>query len=886
MFLFYHSKQNDENKDYYKGILFEKLIAEYLNACGYDSELRRKRNSLEYDILGTDRPTKLKIIGEAKAHDKTISGQIFTSFVGKLIPEGLFEKKIKGIFISTSSLSPDADDYYHKIRNYGVISITGQDLFKAIKSELGFINSSILSTHIEKLGYRFVTDYILATDTGYYSIVIAKAKTSGTPSYFSVFQDDGTLNTDSTFLNSLKSNVSELQALEPIIGAKPYLKRNERIIAEGLTVGTNWIDYRLPAGPNFFIGREDFILRIKKHIEANDNNNIIQIKSRSGVGKSSVLAYLEKYFKEANYKTELHDARDIKSPLDIYSIIQRFTDSSSIPKDMKDVALQLKSLNDNSKIAKAIFMVDQFESTFSNPMIFSTYENIANIALNYSGRIFILFARKNDQLTTYDDSKISLERINSFSQSFVLNDFLKNEAISLIEKIKEESSVNISPAVLAYVLEFAQGFPWLLKRTMAHIIRLVSSGIGQGELFAASLKLNDLFNEELEELDEIERDYLYRIANRLPADYNQLQRQFDEDPFLPKVLDKLTRSRLLRLSGSTYDTYNDVFKEYLKYQKLPEFRQPIIYRMYPNGVITPFHKLVKLSSFDLNYLKSEFNLSKGSAFNLLRELSNLNLIRNYENKWIVPQTVKDIYKNGRLGEYIRRQLLENNTVSHLVSLAAQNEPLHSDNLANFLSEQFPFVEASVKTWKTYATMMKAYLTATKILVLDKNGYLVPPPEERKLIVESLGNLSNLITYNRRQNYEFFLPSVRLNKLDECLIELKLGHWPKKRAQLKALSDLKKGGWVVEQEIIVNDIEELHEQAAELISTQKHKEIYTAAIKGEYLLPVARKILGENYSSETLKWRIKILLSWAKQLDIIPNKRYKYEKRSKRNKKMV
>ncbi len=116
---------------------------------------------------------------------------------------------------------------------------------------------------------------------------------------------------------------------------------------------------------------------------------------------------------------------------------------------------------------------------------------------------------------------------------------------------------------------------------MAHLLRLLESGVSQRDLFSAGLQLDDLFNEELEGLDEIQRDYLFRIAARLPADYTQLQRQFDEDPLLTSVLDTLTQARLLRLTGATYDTYNDVFKEYLVYRKLPEFRQPIIYRMYP-----------------------------------------------------------------------------------------------------------------------------------------------------------------------------------------------------------------------------------------------------------------------------------------------------------------
>lgn len=98
MFIFYHSKQKNDNKNYYKGILFEQLLKEYLENLGYKVELRRKQNSLEYDLEGTSSVTKRKIIGEAKAHGNNISGEILSSFVGKLIPLGLIEKKLTVYF--------------------------------------------------------------------------------------------------------------------------------------------------------------------------------------------------------------------------------------------------------------------------------------------------------------------------------------------------------------------------------------------------------------------------------------------------------------------------------------------------------------------------------------------------------------------------------------------------------------------------------------------------------------------------------------------------------------------------------------------------------------------------------------------------------------------
>src|SRR5271170_3679131 len=171
---------------------------------------------------------------------------------------------------------------------------------------------------------------------------------------------------------------------------------------------------------------------------------------------------------------------------------------------------------------------------------------------------------------------------------------------------------------------------------MAHILRLVSSGVPQAELIPSALRLDDLFDEELEELDEIERDYLIRIAQRLPATYQDLDRAFEEDKHLPEILDKLTRYRLFRLSGSTYDTYNDVFKEYLVYKKLPDFRLSFMYRLGPASVMKPFRQVSDLGSFTTEQLRSKLGLAQGSAFNLIREFRNLGLIDKEGDHWIVP----------------------------------------------------------------------------------------------------------------------------------------------------------------------------------------------------------------------------------------------------------
>ncbi len=480
------------------------------------------------------------------------------------------------------------------------------------------------------------------------------------------------------------------------------------------------------------------------HLTNNDIPHVIQIKSRSGVGKSSFISYLENKLSENDYITELHDSRDVKTIYDVFSLVGRFCKTKDIPTNFIEIDKQLNILQESLSDKRAVFFVDQFESTFVNPDIYECYEYVANSITRVSGNIYIVFARKNDQLTTYDDTKVSLTRINSISKNYTLPDFERSESISLIEKINENNDNILSKEILPYIIEFAQGFPWLLKRTIAHVLKLTKQGESQRELIGAGLKLHDLFEEELEGLDEIEKDYLTKIAAKLPADFKELQYQFDEDPMLIRVLDKLTASRLVRLSGSTYDTYNDVFKEYLVYKKLPEFRQHTIYRMYPSSIISQFHKLMNLNKLDITTIKIELDLSEGYAFNLVKELRNLDLLDLAKGGgWIIPTNVRDIYSQGQLAGYLRRKLMDNHLVEALISKILFGETVSENDIPDYFSQSYPFIEASDKTWRLYSTILKSWLLSLKILKIDKSGVLTISDVNHSEASAELGNLKQI-----------------------------------------------------------------------------------------------------------------------------------------------
>ena len=874
MFLFYDfEKQTEKNASYHKGVLFEKLLSDHLTKNGYTVEIRAKHNSLEYDLEGVSKTTQARIIGEAKAYQESITGQTLTSFVGKLLGLGLTDKKVHGLFLSSSPLTPDAKDYHSSVKDFGITCFSGEELFNSVVESLQMPSKELVFSKTVELGYNPLFDFILTTNYGYRKLVIASNASTLTPSCFLVFDNNLNVIGDENILKKLE-NMKELRGLQYICGEKSStIQFGAREIRKGLLIGKDWTDYRSPAAPDFFVGREKLIEQIMSYITNNQTEpHVIQLKSRSGVGKSSTLALLSEKLLAIGCSVELHDARDIKSAVDIFSVIGRFTGANKLPQNFSEVEEQLKIMQADKK---HIFMVDQFESTFSQPEIFTSYETLAKVVFSISNNIYFCLARKNDQLTTYDDSLISLKHLNSFSKNYELVDFTKEEAKVLLDKINENNSKAISKDVLSYVLEFAQGFPWLLKRTMSHIIKL-SGNISQRKLIDTGLMLDDLFEEELFGLEELEKEYLAKICAKLPADVHQLQIAFDEDALLPKMLDKFTEVRLLRMSGSTYDTYNDVFKEYLVYQKLPEFRHKHIFRQQPNGTMRFFAKIVSRQKFTLSQLSKSLKTSEKSLANYIKECRNLGLIKKDGDYWIIPKNIKDMYLQVHLGMYIRRQVLNNELVSLIVK-TLNTKSMSNDDVTEAIKAYSPYVEASETTWRAYSRTLTTWLVATRIARLDKQSNLLLENLGVDL-GESLGNMINS-SYGkggRHSSRDFFLPSVSWKYYEALFKMLKNGDTSFSREYKKAYVDLKQFN-MIEQVEDCNDIDTFKSlMINECFSTANYAKIWSAANEGGDIRSAVSNLIDSDITQSTLMWRCKKIINCGKELLLIKNKRYTYK----------
>ena len=374
MFYFYDSEQTAENANYYKGKLFENVLKRYLQELGFAVELRQKRNSLEYDLEGTARLDGRRLYGEAKAHGKPIAGEVFSSFVGKLFPLHAQDRQLSGVFLSTSALTSEAEDYLRSLEGTGLKLrvFTGDKLLLDICSVLGLPQSHTVEAVARDLNVFPLSMHLLVTSSGPFLLQVCAGDGGATPSAFLLVREDGRVVSDALFLQAVKQNLSDLKELTPIL---PQNRQSvgRKDIPEGLIVGNDWADYRLPAPPQFFVGRDAITERLLSVLTGAANPGVVQLKSRSGVGKSSLMAFLTARLQQSGVSVQLYDARNIKSVLDVWSVVQRFTAANSPPADGGDVETQMCAIL-SRPVSRSVLIIDQFEYTFAFPDLFEAYE--------------------------------------------------------------------------------------------------------------------------------------------------------------------------------------------------------------------------------------------------------------------------------------------------------------------------------------------------------------------------------------------------------------------------------------------------------------------------------------------------------------------------------
>jgi hypothetical protein len=896
-----------------QGKLFEKLIRDVVNACGYtDIELRAKISSMEYDIKARQKLDSSSLIGEAKAHIKKIDGATLTSFVGKMFPLWMKNKRTLGLFISTSDFTPDAKDYLHIIpeNEANLKNIVGLEILDILSREGNYLTVNQIKTKAQNdFNARPGDTLFLVSDRGNYFIQLLIRKDETRPRAFCVYHNDGTNITELEFGRLLKSRIPELEELlfwpSELKGTSFLDSRQSRITT---IQGIGWFDYKFPAPPECFVGRTNQIDKFISFVNRSKNQKsrvaVFQILSRSGVGKSSFLLKIQSEITKDKTVSAIADARNFRSSLDLLEFIQEFIQSSNniydtkipTPYNLKEGLLYIEKssvlLNENNNLG--IFFVDQFESLFSKPDVYAAFIDMLTDITHRCDNILFCIARKNDQPTTYDErAKIDLEYLREISETVLLEDFSRVEALRLLEHIQDEVGQPLLDKLKEMVLEFSQGFPWLHKRICAHLISLLKKGATQEELVQAGLKPDELFREELSDLDEVELDFLRRLVQYLPATIEELSDVFREGEVLTKRLTSLQHHRLIRLTGRTYDTYNDVLKEYLKTGKIP-FAIKYVFRVSPAVTLNLLNRIQTHNWKSLSDIREKERKSKGGILNRLRELRLLGLLEYSKGNIELAEVTVNAFHDGTLGQIVRNRVKQNGLVKDVLDKLAAVDRIKLDQLKDILKSSMPLLDVAEETWETYVKTLSNWLDRMNlahlvgdnlVLCQDKNAVFQEEfikgghprgllPHEYFLPSTYIKGLFSYLefidkTEQKNQNYAVVLSHKQMEKaIIDCyamnLVMKTLDQSVKLTPQGKRFLVSS-----VEAKVIIKDFLLAKPNIVSYLNKIGYNSAFHTKILRETLIEI-----NPEWTNNTWKWRSKVLANWLVYADLIKRKKGK------------
>lgn len=889
MFYFVNFSGDPKSQAYDQGILFEELVKKIVDTLGFKvTAWREKISGKEYDVRAVAKLGGRMLIGEAKARRENQTMPVITSFVGSLDHEDLPVDTL-GLFISISDLAADARDWLGKTRKRERIEIiVGQQILEKL-AEIGYPSiCQVKNWATSQFGMRAGDTHLLVSDHGDFFIQTMARKNEARIKAFCLFDSTGTRIEEVAFGESIKRRIEDFQELFFLPSPQNFVTHLDDALGRiGVDKeGAGWFEHKLPAHPERFIGRTAQILDFGNYVDdvLNEKTNIrvYQVLSPSGVGKSSFL--LKVHSETSSIVVAIfQDARNFRSAIDLLSLLQEFVEvgfdklgiEEVVPTDRASILNCFSKIDAklaNQKAAGVLF-VDQFESLFSKPELYIDFLDLILEIIHNFTNVIICLARKNDQPTTFDEKdRINLQRLRQISKTVELGDFSSSEAIALISHLDEEIQQPLKPKLREMILEFsASGFPWLVKRVGAHIRdMIIKHSMSQDDLIQNGVRPDELFQEDLAELDIMDREFLKELVHYLPAtveDLSQIEKY--RGKLLSNKLGLFQDQRLVRLIGRTYDTYNDVFKYYLKHGEIPHPNK-YTFRMSPKTAITLLRTILKNKPRTTEEIPTISQLDYGTVLNVLRELRMLELIDYTRGQLRIDENALNSFERGELDLLIKERVWRSNgLVQDVLSQITTEGEMEIEELKRLMKESLPLLELSENTWDTYARTLASwmrYVGLTHPGAITSDGRAVG-------------------TTRRGRQSEYFLPSSYVSRVISLMEKfgdrevIPVSELGKRRL---AKADCIQLGLIEEDEennvqltlagdeFIVNQLSRTRVFRDFLLGLA-YIDQYLACIgegkKGH--LDVLKSTLGDTaFTEETWLWRSKILANWLEFAGIV------------------
>lgn len=768
-----------------KGMLLESLVSEVLECLNYKVERQVSFSGMEIDVLAINNKSGCKIFVECKAHRNSIEGDVITKLAGQV-----FLKKVKsGWLFYTSELSKGAKGILDDIQasstdDRDTIQIySPKELIEILENNRRIVKYCDINKPADN-NYS-ETNYFLITPYGKFWVF--PINNSGVETSVITYDaSTGELVQDATLLKKISETDTSLNTLDwhpTKISIEKIEKtlENQKDNIVPISVGDEWADYR-PSRPQDYVGREVLLGNILKFLDKIRKDEtctrMIGLQAPSGWGKSSTIVKLIDMSKNIRNRKNLFiygvDTRAAVSDkyveLVLLSCLEKAMAEGFLPKQEKKTKLgsagsileseSLRNILSYLKQEKKVILIyfDQFEELFLKEELFSLFGKFRQLIDNVCSlqeNIVVGFAWKTD--TNIPAEHPAYKMWHDYSdrrKDFRLDLFARKEVSTTITKLEKELSQKVDPKLRKNLSDHCQGYPWLLKKLCIYVYSSIKNKC-QTDLLVEKLNVKDLFEQDLNNLTEDERQCVKFVAERSPANIIELSERFSSD-----IINNLVNKRILIKSGLNVSLYWDIFRDYISSGKVPVVPETYICTTHVGSYYKVIKDLIGKKNITIEYISNRFGLKEGSADNIVRDAV---MMGNARRKGNVITLIQDNITD--LGRTIK-QFYQDHIFFNKLKYELQNQTrVTLDDAIDIMKDTYNS-QFEDKTWRLYTTRMISWFEVCGLIRTIGN---IIELEYNKVNIEDA--LQNSLNIRRRNNTKTFKGGAPYTKVCELLQKL-------------------------------------------------------------------------------------------------------------------
>ncbi len=724
-----------------KGNFFEDLVRRIFETQRYDITQRVNFTGMEIDLIAKHKDRSETAYIECKARERLDSNDIrtFAFNVG-------YREANYGYFISTTEFEHQVAGLIEEMKvkdKYSNLYFWGPDkIFELLESA-----KVIIPLDLSNIKHTITKTILSYTYFGTFHILILMKNTI--PTKFCVYNaKKASLIRDDDIIEKLKNAIPEIKDLNllPITSAvkETTEEKFSETVAE-VQESENWYDY-LPASTKHFIGRKDLKTNLFDFIDQasskKTSHRIFYIDGKSGWGKSSLITdlrgrtknkyYRKRYFvlavdawsasssnfvalafkklidnaRKTNFlSTSLFEPRlNIISSFDILG-------SESVHQLLEDLEHQNKTL---------ILIFDQFEDVFRKPGLFKAFHKFLLDVDEVKSNLILGFSWKSEINIPIEHEAYHLwQHAKNFAHCISMREFNPSEINGVIKQLEKSINKPIGLELKRRLIESSQGFPWLIKKLCIHTYKQIQNGKTIENLVEQDLNCETLFKDDVEGLSPEEIRALNYIAKCSFEgnffDATEVDEKIDEP-----VITALIYNRLVVKSGTKYNVYWDIFRDYLVTEKVPPIGESYILRQYVRVCVDVYKLFKDQKKFNLDELKKLHPRHPGPGIrtidNILRELRSVGLIRKVGDYFQIAQpgisATEDSFR-----EYMSKKFERYTPYLKLSNL--ENKKIGISEIVFTLKDVFRGISFTEKTWRTYAKYLISWFQFTNLDIRDR-----------------------------------------------------------------------------------------------------------------------------------------------------------------------